>query len=375
MDLKFFAASDIGLKRKDNQDSYLINPDYHFFVIADGMGGEAGGAYASKLAVEAIDSYLSLFFKSASSAGSMEILSALNRALNAANKTVFNTSREQPAFKGMGSTLSLLLLRENYYFAAHVGDSRIYLLRNGNFELVTTDHSFSYMLYEQGIISKEQASKHPQKNILINSLGTKENLRIQFKQGLANDGDVYLICSDGLTGLVTDEKIKEILLSGLSLKEKAASLISNAKNNGGTDNITACIIQVISSAKTSNLNQIPDNILEKEGNYSKLIDISTKNIEMSEKPTEELPILDLAEDIKILSFLEEKKKNHYSAINTISSGSVPENSGKAADGFNETESVCSGKRNKFLIVVFMLLIITSIIMAFSDFVLPFLNQK
>lgn len=244
MDLvNVFSITDIGLVRAANEDSVAvaetINGD--LFIVCDGMGGHVGGAVASKLAVDSIVEYFSI-------EKYLDIKLAINEAIDFANAQILGYVSENPELKGMGTTLCLLIIQDNCAYIAHAGDSRIYLYLNDKKQLhrITKDHSLVQNLIDNNIITEDEAEKHPKKNVILKALGTQKNIapEISSEAILPLNKDIFLLCSDGLSGLVTDDTIEAVLNENISLDDKGNKLITIAKNNGGTDNISLQLIKI-----------------------------------------------------------------------------------------------------------------------------------
>ena len=236
--------TDIGKRRSNNEDSYCIldkkKPTTFLYAIADGMGGHAAGEVASDLTVQAIKG----FFKKIDTVSvSADILIDL---INQINEYVFYKASNNPELSGMGNTLSLLLiLNNNKILIGHVGDSRIYRLREKNFEQLTVDHTEVQAMIDAGHITKEAARHHPLRNLIRQAIGASRGLEQIFtleEEALINDK--YLLCSDGLTDMLEDEKIKEILNSSPTTDEAVNTLINAALEAGGRDNVTAIVVRI-----------------------------------------------------------------------------------------------------------------------------------
>jgi protein phosphatase len=238
-----FSITDIGLVRLTNEDNCGIagTPNGLLCVVCDGMGGHAGGAEASRIAVECIITYLDRQKYPGTR-------TALNDALEFANLQIIGVASENPELKGMGTTACVLLVQNACVWTAHAGDSRIYLYvaKEQRLYRLTKDHSFVQTLVEQGIIYGDEAESHPDKNRILKALGLKENLcaEICSRPVLPAKGDIFLICSDGLSGMVSDEHIEKILANKTNMQQKEASLMSAAKKAGGTDNITFQMVRI-----------------------------------------------------------------------------------------------------------------------------------
>jgi len=233
-------ATDVGRVRRVNEDYYGARETLNgeVVVVCDGMGGHAGGETASRLAVESI-------IASLNGKLSADPLNALNEALLYANQVILDYAIQHPELKGMGSTCVVLLLKDNCVYYAHVGDSRIYLYSKNNLQQLTKDHSFVQSLVDAGAISPKDAESHPRKNEITNALGLKrmQPPSLGQKPCKPRRGDILLLCTDGLTGMVSDAKIQELLGSEILLYDKAKELVRLSNNAGGIDNITLQLVQ------------------------------------------------------------------------------------------------------------------------------------
>jgi len=233
-------ATDVGRLRKVNEDYYgaikTLNGD--IVLVCDGMGGHAGGETASRLAVEAIAAFLNVRIYP-------EPQQALSDSIVHANRVILDYAAEHPELKGMGSTCVALLLTNDCCYYGHVGDSRIYLYSRNRLQQLTRDHSFVQSLVEAGAISRKDAEHHPRKNEVTNVLGLdRMELPSLCKEPFnPRQGDIMLLCSDGLTGMVSDAEIVEVLRMENSLYNKAKELVKRANQAGGLDNITVQLVQ------------------------------------------------------------------------------------------------------------------------------------
>jgi protein phosphatase len=236
-------VSDAGCNRASNEDCGLfIQPaDPHvllkkgsLFVVADGMGGHSAGEVASQMAVELISR---IYYESRG-----DPISSLKRAFREANRQIYRAARKDPSLKGMGTTCTALVLQDGSAILAHIGDSRLYLIRNGEIYLMSEDHSAIMQMVRLGLISPEEARHHPSKNIILRALGNSPKAEISlWEEPLpVRAGDTFLLCSDGLYDLVEDEEIKQIAL-GADPRSACEQLVALAKERGGHDNITVCI--------------------------------------------------------------------------------------------------------------------------------------
>lgn len=245
-----FMKGVVGNVRKAQEDSHdmkLKTPNGDVFVVCDGMGGHVGGAKASSLAVESIISYL----KAEKYANPQ---AALNGALQFANMQILGFAAANPGYKGMGTTACIVLLQSDEAYIAHVGDSRIYLYLGKEKVLhrITKDHSYVQTLVDKGLITDEQAEHHPNKNRILRALGVTPQLQPDFGKAKPKNGDVFLICSDGLSGMIPDSTIEKVLGQNSTLEAKGELLINLAMQGetvqpGGQDNCTLELIQIDNS--------------------------------------------------------------------------------------------------------------------------------
>lgn len=227
------AASDVGRMRRANEDSYFVRSP--LFVVADGMGGAQAGEVASRIAAEAFAEGLD---------ESLAPERRLAAIVHDANRRIHDRSITDPSLHGMGTTLTAALLGDDHLTIAHVGDSRVYRLRDGELTRLTADHSLVGEMVRRGAISEAEAEQHPQRSILTRALGPESEVEVDTVSYGVRDGDVYLLCSDGLTTMLDDAEIAEIAGSGATMKEIAERLIARANEAGGVDNITVVVFRV-----------------------------------------------------------------------------------------------------------------------------------
>lgn len=240
-----FQKDVIGNVRKAQEDSHdiaALTPNGDVFVVCDGMGGHVGGKQASSIAVKSIIDYLK-------KERYHQPIQALNDALQFANMQILGYANEHPELKGMGTTACIVLLQDSVAFIAHVGDSRIYLYLGKEKQLhrITKDHSYVQTLVDAGQITDEQAEHHPNKNRIMKALGIKPDLSPSFDMVKPKNGDVFLICSDGLSGMISDSTIKDVLVQNYTLEFKGEKLVDLALNAGGNDNITLELVMISNS--------------------------------------------------------------------------------------------------------------------------------
>lgn len=240
--MEAFAKSDIGKAREINQDYYYIStPEskINLFILADGMGGYNGGEIASKIATISVKNYIESNFENTPKEKE-DILKLIKSSMEYANMVVYEKSKENKELEGMGTTLEICLIYNNKAYIGHIGDSRIYRIRKGVMRKLTKDHSYVQKLVEDGTITREEANVHPKKNMLIKALGCTPFVEPDIRARNIEKNDILIMCSDGLTNMVTEEKIFSIIQD--NPQNAADILIEEARNAGGYDNITVVII-------------------------------------------------------------------------------------------------------------------------------------
>jgi serine/threonine protein phosphatase PrpC len=236
----FASHTDKGRVRERNEDflSYFDTFNGHVFVVCDGMGGHNAGDVASELAVETIGKFFNQKYIS-------NPFEAIETAMFAANETVYNYSIGNDYLFGMGTTMVLLLIRDDKIYYGHAGDSRLYLFKNNILDQITTDHSYVQQLLQKDLITVKEAQYHPRRNEITKAIGLTKTLdpEVSPKAIIPQNDDYLIICTDGLTNMVSDEEISKILSGAQNLNEKAAKLVNKANKNGGLDNISVQIIK------------------------------------------------------------------------------------------------------------------------------------
>lgn len=237
----------MGLVRTNNEDSFFMDEGAGLFVVADGMGGHASGEIASNMAVTVIRDYLKNEnnphigdYNNKHSVSSNRLMSAVRLA----NKAIFEASLSNAGWKGMGTTITALLLKGNSLSIAHVGDSRAYLVRSGSMEQLTNDHSLVAEQFRQGLLNEEDLRQAENRNILIRAAGVGPEVAVDSDEMTMFAGDRLLVCSDGLTGMVGDDELLSVLLACSSPEADCDRLIAMAKKNGGRDNITVLLLYI-----------------------------------------------------------------------------------------------------------------------------------
>ena len=241
--LRYAARSDVGLVRSNNQDSGYAGPS--LLVIADGMGGHAGGDVASSLAIGEMAPL------DGESHGADAVLNHLSDAIHAAHRELLDRVAEEPALSGMGTTVTALLRTGGRLALAHIGDSRAYLLRDGQLTQITRDHTFVQRLVDDGRITLEEAEQHPQRSVLMRVLSDViDDVEPDLSMREAKLGDRYLLCSDGLSGVVSFETIQDTMAAGKDPGPTCEQLVQLALRSGAPDNVTCIVADIVDAAGT-----------------------------------------------------------------------------------------------------------------------------
>jgi serine/threonine protein phosphatase PrpC len=252
MKIRYAAKTDVGMKRTHNEDYFSLIEDEQLFIVADGMGGHASGEVASKMAAETISEFYQRTkdeeatwpFKMDRSLSYIE--NRLACSVKLANLRIFETSARDLRYKGMGTTIVSGLVCGDKIYVGHVGDSRCYRVRNGKIDLLTRDHSLLEDYKEaKPDITEEEERNFPHKNVITRALGMRETVQVDIGGHQIESGDIYVLCSDGLSGMLTDPQIGEIVSNAKSLERAVAELVDGANRSGGTDNITTLLLQCI----------------------------------------------------------------------------------------------------------------------------------
>lgn len=246
--MRSIGRTDIGLVRKVNEDSFLCEKlegveDAYLNIVADGMGGHNAGEVASSMAVQEIAAYIKDNIESLK-LGDKEIQDLIRNAILFANDKVYKTSIVKSNCLGMGTTLSMVLAKGSRLYIGHVGDSRVYLVRDNSITRLTEDHSLVAELVKAGTIKPEEANNHPQKNVITRALGTEYTLEPDISLCDMQSEDFILICTDGLSNAVDEEDMAYAIEHTSDIDEACGLLVNKAKENGGFDNITAVVIQM-----------------------------------------------------------------------------------------------------------------------------------
>jgi len=240
--MKIGFSTDVGLKREINQDSLYVSEQqlYPIVAVADGMGGHKAGEVASQMFVETIKKYEQILLENPEE----NIPKILRDLFEEANREIYAKSQDEEECRGMGTTATVAIIDEPTMYIAHVGDSRLYIYECGQLKQLTKDHSVVGEMLRSGEISAKEAINHPQKNIITKAVGTSETLLAEFSEIEIDTIIVGFLCSDGLTNMLTNDEIEEVILDKIdNLNEASRELVKRANENGGTDNITVILIK------------------------------------------------------------------------------------------------------------------------------------
>jgi protein phosphatase len=240
MHLAAAARSEVGITRSENEDSYVMLPDCGVFIVADGVGGRAAGAVASEMAVRIIAAEIG----SPGGLSDTEVGDRMRLGIRNANEAIFNRAISEHDKWGMGTTATTLVLKPGGYVVAQVGDSRAYRLRNGLLSQLTKDHSYIQELVDAGILTSSRARNHPYKNVISRCVGTGVNVVPDIYRGSVEQGDTFLVTSDGLTGMLEDADLAGILSSDGDPQLWVDRMIGEANRRGGLDDITVIVVRI-----------------------------------------------------------------------------------------------------------------------------------
>ena len=249
MRIEVSGQSHVGMKRNHNEDNYVLVPEERLFVVADGMGGHSSGEVASKIAVEEMQEFFRMTGQDQDITWPYKMDKARNydenrlaTGVKLANMRIFEKATAESKYKGMGTTIvGVYFARDNEVCVAHVGDSRVYFFREGVLKQVTEDHSLLNDYLKAKKLTPEEIEAFPHKNVIVRALGMKDNVIVDVSRVEPKDGDIFLLCSDGLSGMVSDPQIQQVLQNQTDLEKACAQLIDLANANGGNDNVT-CVL-------------------------------------------------------------------------------------------------------------------------------------
>ena len=245
------AAVDAGRARSNNEDSVAIDADTSLAVLADGMGGYNAGEVASNMATSFIRAELGRWLREASAqASDQDVRRAMDICVDNANRAIFNASNANPQYAGMGTTLVVAVFRGGRLLVGHVGDSRAYRLRGSRLQQITRDHSLLQEQIDAGLITPEQAAFSANKNLVTRAVGVEDTVLLETHQHDVQPGDLYLLCSDGLSDMLDDGAIGQLLQSVVSLESGCKTLIDAANDAGGKDNISVILVRAAGGTST-----------------------------------------------------------------------------------------------------------------------------
>ena len=244
--------TNVGMKRAHNEDAFEVIDDERLYIVADGMGGHASGEVAAKMAIDTLREFMKATsadpeatwpYKMDKSRGYEE--NRLITGIKLANLRIHEAAARDPKVRGMGTTIVAILVVDDGVLVAHVGDSRVYRIRDGKMEQLTDDHSLLNDYIKMKRLTEEEIANFPHKNVIVRALGMKETVKVDTRLDHPQPGDVYVLCSDGLAGPISDEEILELTTSTNDLKAGASRLIERANANGGPDNVTVVLAKWI----------------------------------------------------------------------------------------------------------------------------------
>ena len=248
MRIEVAGQTHVGMKRNHNEDNFLVLPDERLFCVADGMGGHSSGEIASKIAVDEISEFFKLTGQDVEATWPFKMDKSKNydenrlaTAIKLANARIYERAGTESKLKGMGTTVAGVHFSANTAYVGHVGDSRVYFFRDGQLRQVTEDHSLLNDYLKAKKLTPEEIEAFPHKNVIVRALGMKDTVLVDVGRFECRDGDEFLVCSDGLSGMVSDAQIQDVLSKVTDLDQACRQLIELANANGGNDNVT-CII-------------------------------------------------------------------------------------------------------------------------------------
>lgn len=274
MQVRAFGISDVGRRREKNEDSFLVNEDLGLYAVADGMGGHLGGDFASGLAVGTLEEVMRALEEDpdatlqdegdAPGVKAGDCQGYLRYAIRLASKRIYDKARFDPALRGMGTTTVVLLFNEGKAYIANVGDSRAYRIRSDRIIQITKDHSLVSEQIRAGILSEKDARAHRLKNIITRSVGFQEDVDTDIDIRVVRKGDLFLLCSDGLSNLVNDDEICDVITTN-DIEPACRRLVDIANERGGEDNITVVLVEVGGLDEDEKSSDAPDDSTLEEG--------------------------------------------------------------------------------------------------------------
>jgi protein phosphatase len=252
MILEFFSATDVGRARDNNEDSVALDEAAGLAVLADGMGGYNAGEVASQMATDFVCAELGRWLREATAGASdIEVRRAMDICVDNANRAIFNAANANPLYAGMGTTLVVAVFREARLLLGHVGDSRAYLLRGGRLQQLTRDHSLLQEQIDAGLITPEQAAFSMHKNLVTRAVGVEDTVLLETHLHEVSAGDTVLLCSDGLSDMLDDHSMAQLLLMHDTLAAAGRALVEAANDAGGKDNISLVLVRASGGAQST----------------------------------------------------------------------------------------------------------------------------
>lgn len=251
VELRIGARTDVGRVRTGNEDNFFVEADARrgIFIVADGMGGHAAGEVASEMAVQIVGQRL----LTVGSVHEVDAVPVLTGSLQEANREIYQRMLAERDKQGMGTTASVLLISSAGFLIGQIGDSRVYLLRDGALTQLTRDHSYVQEQVDAGVLTPEQARHHPYSNVITRCVGSNDEVEVDVFTGPVRVGDLFLVASDGLTGMLDDGLIARLLSANAGPGRKVDALVDEANGHGGLDNITAIVIEVVTADEASDV--------------------------------------------------------------------------------------------------------------------------
>ncbi|HVS32584.1 MAG TPA: Stp1/IreP family PP2C-type Ser/Thr phosphatase [Thermoanaerobaculia bacterium] len=251
MEVKAYGLTHVGRSRQHNEDSFLVEDAARLFLVADGMGGHAAGEIASRIAVDSISEFI-LHTKEddgtwphAYDEHYKRSTNRLMAAVRLANTRVLEAMRKDARLRGMGTTVVACMADNEIMSFAHVGDSRAYMIRDKHLSRITNDHSWVFEQVQAGMLTEAEAEKHPLRNVITRALGGALQVNPDASEVEIRTGDIYLLCSDGLTGMVPEDEILRIVTEAADLEEAGQHLVESANEHGGLDNVTTVLVKIL----------------------------------------------------------------------------------------------------------------------------------
>jgi protein phosphatase len=239
--INYHGATDVGNVRTNNEDVFYINPDCHYCLVADGMGGAAAGEVASRIFADTAKAV----FTGHDGSSDENTIARVQATFKLANDKILQHVGRNPRDQGMGCTAELLAYSRQCFIVGHVGDSRTYRLQNRTLKQLTKDHSLVQEQLDKGLITAEEARRHAMRNVILRAVGVNDTVALDILKGKRRSGDIFLLCSDGLTDMIDESAVLAAVCTQGSLREKAETLIRLAKTAGGKDNVTVVLSAIV----------------------------------------------------------------------------------------------------------------------------------